>query len=93
MYLGIYEIDGDPNGLLAAYDRLIAMMPEGQVVFHACAIRENGITIFDACQPKRCSSSSRPPRSFEAQPRLQASPGLAGSRDCSFTPCVPKVSE
>ncbi len=35
MYLGIYEIDGDPNELLAAYDRLIAMMPEGQVVFHA----------------------------------------------------------
>ena len=52
MYLGIYEIDGDSNGLLAAYDRLIAMMPEGQVVFHACAIRENGITIFDACPTK-----------------------------------------
>jgi hypothetical protein len=49
MYLGIYEIDGDPNELLVAYDRLIAMMPEGQVVFHACAIRENGITIYDAC--------------------------------------------
>jgi hypothetical protein len=52
MYLGIYEIDGDPNELLAAYDRLIAMMPESQVVFHACAIRENGITIYDACPTK-----------------------------------------
>ena len=29
MYLGIYEIDGDPGELLAAYDRLIGMMPEG----------------------------------------------------------------
>ena len=93
MYLGIYKIDGDPNGLLAAYDRLIAMMPEGQVVFHACAIRENGITIFDACQPKRCSSSSRPPQSFEAQPRLPDFLGPAGSRGCRFTPYAPKVSK
>jgi len=28
MYFGIYEIDGDPDELLAAYDRLIGMMPE-----------------------------------------------------------------
>ena len=28
------------------------MMPESQVVFHACAIRENGITIYDACPTK-----------------------------------------
>ena len=37
MYLGTYEIDGDPNELLAADDQLTAMMPEGQVGFHACA--------------------------------------------------------
>jgi hypothetical protein len=52
MHLGIYDIDGDPTELLAAYDRLIAMMPEGQLVFHACAVRENGITVYDACPSK-----------------------------------------
>lgn len=52
MHLGIYEIDGDPRELLVAYDRLMAGMPEGQVFFHACAVRENGITIFDACPSK-----------------------------------------
>ena len=52
MYLGIYDIDGDPRELLVAYDRLIAGMPEGQLFFHACAVRENGITIFDACPTK-----------------------------------------
>ena len=48
MYLGIYDIAGDPRELLAAYDRVMAGMAEGQVFFHACAVRENGITIFDA---------------------------------------------
>ena len=52
MHLGIYEIDGDLRELLVAYDRLMAGMPEGQVFFHACAVRENGITIFDACPSK-----------------------------------------
>jgi hypothetical protein len=52
MYLGIYDIDGDPRELLVVYDRLIAGMPEGQLFFHACAVRENGITIFDACPTK-----------------------------------------
>ena len=52
MYLGIYDIDGDSRELLVAYDRLIAGMPEGQLFFHACAVRENGITIFDVCPTK-----------------------------------------
>jgi hypothetical protein len=52
MYLGIYEVDGDPDELLAAYDRLIAGMPDQDVQFHACAVRENGITIYDACPTK-----------------------------------------
>jgi hypothetical protein len=38
MYLGIYDIDGDPDELLAAYDRVMARMPEGQVYFHACPL-------------------------------------------------------
>ena len=52
MYLGIYDIDGHRDELLAAYDRVMAGMPEGRIYFHACAIRENGITIYDACPSK-----------------------------------------
>ena len=73
MYLGIYEIDGDPTELLAAYDRLISMMPESQVVFHACAIRENGITVFDACATRKRSSGSGV---WAGQPVSRRCPGL-----------------
>lgn len=52
MYIGIYEIDGDPDELVPAYDRLMAGIPEGQVHFHACAVRADGITIYDACPTK-----------------------------------------
>jgi hypothetical protein len=52
MYLGIYEIDGDPDELLAAYDRLMTGLPEDQVHLHACAVRGDGITIYDACPTK-----------------------------------------
>jgi hypothetical protein len=52
MYLGIYDLDGDPDELLAAYDRVMAGMPDDQIHFHACAVRENGITIYDACPTK-----------------------------------------
>jgi hypothetical protein len=64
MHLGIYDIDGDPTELLAAYDRLIAMMPEGQLVFHACAVRENGITVYDACPSKEAFEKSSTSEEF-----------------------------
>jgi hypothetical protein len=52
MYLGVYDIDGDPDELVAAYDRLMNAVPDDQVLFHACAIRNDGITIYDACPTK-----------------------------------------
>lgn len=52
MYLAIYEIEGDPEALLPAYDRVMAQIPEDAVVFHACAVREDGITIYDSCPTK-----------------------------------------
>jgi hypothetical protein len=72
MYLGIYEIEGEPNGLLAAYDRLIAMMPEGQVVFHACAVRDTGITIYDACPTKEVFEQ------FSTSPEFRGAAEAAG---------------
>ncbi len=49
MHLGIYEFAGDPDELVPAYDRLIASIPQGNTSWHLCAIRGDGITIFDTC--------------------------------------------
>lgn len=49
MHLGVYAFDGDTDELLAAYDRLMAATPDAGVHFHACAVRADGITIYDAC--------------------------------------------
>ncbi|HEY6067424.1 MAG TPA: hypothetical protein VIU81_01940 [Gaiellaceae bacterium] len=49
MHLGIYRFDGDPEELLAAYDKLMAGMPPGQAIFHACVTRPDGVTVYDAC--------------------------------------------
>jgi hypothetical protein len=49
MHLGIYEFSGNPKELLAGYDRLMTAIPQGNVSWHLCAIREDGITIYDTC--------------------------------------------
>jgi hypothetical protein len=79
MHLGIYDIDGDPTELLAAYDRLIAMMPEGQLVFHACAVRENGITVYDACPSK------------EAFEKFSTSEEFRGATAAAGLPCPRRI--
>ena len=79
MYLGIYDIDGDSRELLVAYDRLIAGMPEGQLFFHACAVRENGITIFDACPTK------------EAFEKFSTSAEFRNAAEAAGLPCPSKI--
>ena len=49
MFLGAYEFDGDPDELLAAYQRLMASYPPEALLLHACTVRADGITVFDAC--------------------------------------------
>ncbi len=49
MHLGIYEFTGNPKELLAGYDRLMTAIPQGNVSWHLCAVREDGITIYDTC--------------------------------------------
>jgi hypothetical protein len=79
MHLGIYEIDGDPGELLVAYDRLMAGMPAGQVDFHACAVREHGITIYDACPTK------------EAFERFSTSPEFRGAAEAAGLPWPSRI--
>jgi hypothetical protein len=49
MYLGKYEFDGDPDELVAAYDRLMLGVPQESIGFHICVKREDGMTIYDTC--------------------------------------------
>lgn len=49
MHLGIYEFRGSPEDLLPAYDRLMTTIPQGNETWHLCAVREDGITIYDTC--------------------------------------------
>ena len=93
MYLGIYEIDGDPAELLAAYDRLIGMMPEAQVVFHACAVREDGITVYDACPTKEVFEQFSTSPEFRGATEAAGLPWPRRSRDCHSTPYAPNASK
>jgi hypothetical protein len=49
MFLGAYHFDGDPTALIAAYEGLMASFPPDAIVFHVCIVRDEGITVFDAC--------------------------------------------
>ena len=48
-FLGAYEFDGDPDELIAGYDRLAAQLPEGLILLQTVIRRDGGITIYDAC--------------------------------------------
>ncbi len=51
MYLGAYRFTGDPDALLAGYDRLMAAMADqgASLLLHACVADGEGITVLDAC--------------------------------------------
>ena len=49
MFLGVYEFGGDPAELLETYERLMALMPAGNITWHLCAVQRNGIAIYDTC--------------------------------------------
>ena len=49
MHLGIYHFDGDPDELMAAYERLSASISADGSALHVCTRRDGGITIYDTC--------------------------------------------
>jgi hypothetical protein len=51
VFLGAYRFDGDPDELLAGYDRLIASLSEHgmQLLLHAVVSDDTGITVLDSC--------------------------------------------
>jgi len=49
MYLGTYDFDGDPDDLVARYDKLMAAFPPEMILLNVCVRRADGITILDTC--------------------------------------------
>jgi hypothetical protein len=52
LYLGAFHFDGDPGELLPGYHRLLKQFPVDALDVHLCILRDNGLTIFDACPSK-----------------------------------------
>ena len=52
MYLGSYRFHGDPDELVAAYDRLMAAFPTDSLIFHASVTVDEGLLVIDACPSK-----------------------------------------
>lgn len=72
MYLAAYRFDGDPDDLLAAYDRFVGGFPAGSFTLHACIQRGGGITIIDACPTEQDF------RSFSSSPEFLGALTAAG---------------
>jgi hypothetical protein len=52
LYLGAVHFDGDPGELLPAYHRLLERFGIDTLDVHLCIVREDGLTVFDACPSK-----------------------------------------
>ena len=49
LYLGAVHFDGDPGQLLPAYHRMLERFGVENLDVHLCIVREDGLTVFDAC--------------------------------------------
>ena len=49
MFLSAYHFDGDPADLLPAYERLNTLFGTAAFDFHACVVRDGGLTVIDGC--------------------------------------------
>jgi hypothetical protein len=52
LYLGAAHFDGDPAELLPAYHRLLERFGIDNLDVHLCVVRDDGLTVFDACPGK-----------------------------------------
>jgi hypothetical protein len=73
MYLGMYSFRGNPAELLAGHDRLLALLPAGQLELHLCLQTEDGITVLDTCPNREVFDRFSSGRDFQ---ELVAAAGL-----------------
>jgi len=52
LYLGAMHFDGDPGELLPAYHRMLERFGIDTLDVHLCVVRDDGLTVFDACPGK-----------------------------------------
>ena len=52
LYLGAVHFDGDPGELLPGYHRMLEGLGIDSLDVHLCIIRDDGLTVFDACPGK-----------------------------------------
>jgi hypothetical protein len=72
MFLSSYEFTGDPDELLAGYDKLMASFPLDMIIFNVCIRTNDGIRIIDGC-PTRVDFVA-----FSTSPTLTAALDAAG---------------
>ena len=72
MYLGRYRFNGDREKFLAAYEKLLEMMPPENLHLQICVSDENGISIYDACPTREIFEA------FSSSPDMQAALQSAG---------------
>jgi hypothetical protein len=80
MFLGTYDFDGDPAELLDAYARLTAVVPVRDADLHVCVVRDDGITIMDACPSREVFEG------FAASPDFNGALAAAGLPTPRVTP-------
>jgi hypothetical protein len=52
LYLGAVHFDGDPGELLPAYHQVLDRFGIDTLDVHLCIVRDDGLTVFDACPTK-----------------------------------------
>ena len=62
------HFDGDPGELLPAYHRLLERFGIDNLDVHLCVVRDDGLTVFDACRQGRPSTRSSPRATCSARP-------------------------
>jgi hypothetical protein len=72
MFLGAYHFDGDPAGLLPAYERLFAGLPSEQIQLHVCVLGPGGLIVLDACPSEDVFAA------FSTNPEFAAAVASAG---------------
>jgi hypothetical protein len=80
MFLGRYDFEGDPDTLVKAYDRMMAVMPAEAISFHICIRREGGISLYDTCPSAEVFAA------FSTSPQTRGAMSDAGLPEPVVTP-------
>jgi len=49
MFLGVYRFEGNPDELLAGYERMMASVPADALHLQVCVRDTHGLSVYDAC--------------------------------------------